>query len=926
MARFFERLLNLRRGDLQRGLLLFLYLFLIISSYQLGKVARDALFLDRFAAVKLPYAIIVIAVLVGFVVAAYVRIGERVGLRRLLVGSLLIFAVTFTGFWVVARFYRFDALFPILYVWVGIFGVLAPAQVWTLSNYVLTTREAKRVFGLIGGGAIAGWMFAGYFAQATAKLIGAESLLLSVAVLLTVSAILVYIIYSRHRPEVAEEHEKPEIAAKEEHLGIRASLELVGSSPYLRAIAILICVNSFVTTFAGWQFSAIAQQFVSGKDALAEFFGTFNFWAALASLGVQLLLTSRLLRQFGIGPALFILPVSLAVGEFGVILGGSLLAGVMLKGGDQVLRYSIDKSTTELLYLPVSPSIKLQVKSFIDTVIWRMGDGFAALTLLLFATYLTWSPRQVGWVNLTMIALWAGVAWVARKQYVVTLRDSVRQHRLDAEKTMAPVIDRSTAQVLADNICVVDPKEILYTLSLFETEQQPAAHPVIRDLLGHPDARVRQKAISLLSAAKDLTVSGRIENALKDPDLGVRTQALLYLAHHMHVDPLVKIEQLGDFPDFSIRAAMVSFLAGPADWQSVEAAGRILDGMVNEGGEEGQPARLEAARLIPLLPYTFEKQLRQLMRDEDVEVARAAIQAAAQAQKRSFVPLLVELLGTPELTADAALALSNYGDRVVGTLRDYLTDPAAPVEVRREVPYVLTDIGTYASARALSENLLEADTTVRFRIIVALNKLQKAHPSAQPDMRMVETLLAAEIMGHYRSYQIVGTLTGTLEETGPVSTGLRESMAQEEERIFRLLGLLYPRQDLHSAYFGLKSRDALVHDNALEFLDNILNKNLRDMLVPLIDSDVSVAERVRIANRMTGTKIESREEAIGALIGSEDPWLKSCAAYAIGVLQLQNLQPALEDCLQHPDPLLRETARQAKRRLSGVEQVAAAVA
>jgi ATP:ADP antiporter, AAA family len=315
-----------------------------------------------------------------------------------------------------------------------------------------------------------------------------------------------------------------------------------------------------------------------------------------------------------------------------------------------------------------------------------------------------------------------------------------------------------------------------------------------------------------------------------------------------------------------------------------------------------------------------------LMRDEDVEVARAAIQAAGKVQKRSCVPLLVELLGTPDLLPEAAAALTHYGDRVVGTLRDYLTDPSAPAEVRREVPTVLSDIGTYAAARALSENLLEADTAVRFRIISALNKLQKLHPSAQPDLRMVETLLAAEVMGHYRSYQILGTLSGTIDEKGPVSTGLHESMSQEEERIFRLLGLLYPHQDLHSAYFGVKSRDALVHDNALEFLDNILNKNLRDMLVPLIDSEVSIPERVQIANRMTGTRIESREEAITALMGSEDPWLKSCAAYAIGLLQLKPLQPALEECLQHPDPLLRETARQAKLRLIKVEQATAAVA
>jgi hypothetical protein len=72
-----------------------------------------------------------------------------------------------------------------------------------------------------------------------------------------------------------------------------------------------------------------------------------------------------------------------------------------------------------------------------------------------------------------------------------------------------------------------------------------------------------------------------------------------------------------------------------------------------------------------------------------------------------------------------------------------------------------------AAARALSENLFEADVNVRFRIILYLNKLHKLHPTLTPDSKMVETVLAAEIMGHYRSYQILGTLEGTLEEAAP---------------------------------------------------------------------------------------------------------------------------------------------------------------
>jgi hypothetical protein len=52
------------------------------------------------------------------------------------------------------------------------------------------------------------------------------------------------------------------------------------------------------------------------------------------------------------------------------------------------------------------------------------------------------------------------------------------------------------------------------------------------------------------------------------------------------------------------------------------------------------------------------------------------------------------------------------------------------------------------------------------------------------------------------------------------------------------------------------------------------------------------------------------------MVLSSDPWLKSCGAYAIGTLGLKSLAYALDECMKHPDPLLRETARQAKLRLA----------
>jgi hypothetical protein len=235
---------------------------------------------------------------------------------------------------------------------------------------------------------------------------------------------------------------------------------------------------------------------------------------------------------------------------------------------------------------------------------------------------------------------------------------------------------------------------------------------------------------------------------------------------------------------------------------------------------------------------------------------------------------------------------------------------------RREIPAVLAAIGTNEAARALREALLEPDTELRFRSIQALNKLYLAHPGADRDTQMIETVLAAEILGHYRSYQILGALGESLPGDDAILRAPRASMDQELERIFRLLGLLYPRYDLHSAYSGLQSSDPVVHDNALEFLDNILRPQLRSVLVPLLDVGVSVAERVRLAHGLVGSRIESREQVVTALLSSQEPWLKSCGAYAVGKLDLRHLASELDRCLEHPDPLLRETARQAKLRLS----------
>ncbi len=913
MVRALERLLRLQRGDLPRGLLLFAYLFLVIAAYLVGQVARNALFLGRFPASRLPFVDVSLFVVVAFAVGVYLRAGRHWGLERLLTGSLLLFGTT--GLVLAALAYRSSAswLYPVVYIWVGIFGVLCPAQVWTLANYVLTPREAKRLFGFVGTGATVGATAGGFLSSALARGFGAESLLVLVSAFLLAAVPLVGGLWRRRPGGVGSA--RGHATTSTGRGSLQGSLRLVLGSAHLRSIAGVVVLSSFVTAVCGWQFKAMAQQSLAGKDALAAFFGAFDAWVGLACVLTQLLFAAGILRRLGLGSTLFLLPLGLLASSSGFLLLGTLAAAVALKATDKVLRYSIDRPAVELLYLPVPPALKLPAKSFIDTVAWRAGDGLAGLAVMVFATAGGLSAVQITLVNVPFIGLWIVLAARAHRRYVTTLSDGLRQHRLDAERASTAVLDRETTEMLASRLDAVDPGEILYALDLMSVGRQGAAtHPAVRGLLGHADAEVRRRALAMLSEAGDQSVVAQAESLLHDPHPEVRTEALLYLSRHADVDPLARLKDLGDYPDFSVRAAVVAVLARLGN-DRLEGAGPLFESMVAEEGPEGRRTRLEAARLAERQPLPFTEALRRLVADEDEAVASAAIRAVARHGAGPFVGSLLSRLADPALGADAADALVAAGEVTLGPAGELLADPGTAAAVRRALPPVLERIGTDEAAALLADHLLDGDAGLRLRILVSLARMRDERPSVAIDSRPLEAALGAEVLGHYRSYQILGPLAAAGEGADSILRGLRTAMREELERIFRLLDLLHYRRGFRSAWVALQSGNPIVHDQALDLLESALRPEMRALLVPLVDPEVGESERVRMAHRLVGAPVDSPAQAVEALASTGDPWLRSCAAYAIGALGLAELQGHLEAWHDDPDPLLRETVRQARAAL-----------
>jgi HEAT repeat protein len=306
-----------------------------------------------------------------------------------------------------------------------------------------------------------------------------------------------------------------------------------------------------------------------------------------------------------------------------------------------------------------------------------------------------------------------------------------------------------------------------------------------------------------------------------------------------------------------------------------------------------------------------------LLDDPDPELRRAAFTSLALAGERESVPLFMGRLAWPRDRADARAALVRYGDRITGTLGDALDDPRLPLRSRREIPRVLALIGTQAAAFSLLRGIGRPRDPVQLqRTFWALTRIRKENdrvvvpePIARHHVRdEVTVYLRFLVEGHAAAQLPAGPAQSMLTRV------LGERLAQSRELVFRGLALLYPPRDLLRAHRGFVSPNPRIRAQSLEYLETALLSGDLEAVRPLLDSSPE-GERVRHAASRVGLAGAPLSEILRELAASDDRWLRVCALYAIGELGLVDAAEPLMVALRAPDPVVRETAAWARRRI-----------
>jgi HEAT repeat protein len=636
-----------------------------------------------------------------------------------------------------------------------------------------------------------------------------------------------------------------------------------------------LTVMVVVTTLVDYQFKTVATQAFPTEDGLTTFMGQFYGRVSLVALLVQLVVAPRLMRIVGIGGALSILPGMLALGAAGMLLMPGLVAGVFMRGSGQSLKHSVDKTGRELLFVPVPLEEKKRVKVFIDLFVDQGAQGLGGLLLLGLAYGAGLSVQALSGVTLVLIAVWGVLAYRARQTYVDQFRTKLRERNDDALPEDASDDHDVDLDRLIDSLCSHAETDALRALDELEESTVPVPVEALLCLLDHPTAAVRARALQVLRVREVADVGEAVAEALRDPDPDVQMEAARYLYCQLTDNHFDRLRQGLQHDDPQIRAATVAVIAeegGPREYELVSES--LLRRLVNLDGRQGRESRAQVARILGVLDRPYRNELlHRLLQDDAAEVVRAAVKAAGQTEDRSFVDPLVKFLDEDAFEADAQKALASFGEDILGTLYDYLVDEDLRIRIRRRIPPIFGAQPRRFAMILLVRSLRRVPLPVRHAVARALSKVHQGG-----DFPVDTDTVGAAVEDAIKHYAALGQVLRLAHRSDaikdlPINLDRLDALRSETlESIFRLLGLQYDQRDLYDAYLGVTSSDPTLRDSATEFVDNLVDYDMRRMLMPLLD-DPDGLQAVDVGETFFDLRLRNADDVRRYLRDADDPRL-----------------------------------------------------
>jgi AAA family ATP:ADP antiporter len=312
-------------------------------------------------------------------------------------------------------------------MFVGIFSVTLVAQFWSFASDVYGETRGKRLFPLVAVGASAGGAVGAWAGKRLLSFEVLDAFDLILLALLPLAASLALAVWTDRRGSYGQPSEWTrtrwtEPAAPQN----RGAYKLILQYRYLSGTAAMVVVFNWVVASGDNILFGLVQESVRAdigatvtdpeqfsrlvNVATTAFYGDLYFWVNTGGLVLQAFFVSRILRYGGFMALMLTTPLVSLAAYFSMAIAPVIGIIKAMKVAENSSNYSVNNTARQMLWLPLSKEMLYQAKTAIDTLFVRVGDGLAALTVLVGTRIITLDIVSFLWINVALTLCWIALA------------------------------------------------------------------------------------------------------------------------------------------------------------------------------------------------------------------------------------------------------------------------------------------------------------------------------------------------------------------------------------------------------------------------------------------------------------------------------------------------------------------------------------
>jgi hypothetical protein len=880
-------------------------LFLVRSSGILLNNYAETAFLKRYGVEYMPIVNMINAVVTFFVMGIVTGVTTRLPGARLLAWLFVFCALSVAAIRVAIPFGA-ELIYPLLFMLKSQYEVLLALLFWNLANDLFNTRQSKRLFPLITAGGVIGQILGSFATPMVARRMFVDNLLVIYTVTALAGAWVVYAMGRRYPtllfPQTKTGREESRRPLVKE---LKTVLPLIRSSVLVKILVVLTFMANVVIPIMNYQFNFAVNEQFSTESGLIEFFGYFRGVLNIVSL-VILLFVGKLYDRFGLPVALMFHPFNYLLVFIAFLFRFDAVGAIYARMSSNIIRTTINIPATAVVTGLFPESYRAMIRPFLRGTVVRMGLFLGSGLILLSDTL--FHPRYLSLVAMPFVLAWLVAPFVLKRRYAGILLDLIADDQMD-----------------------------LRTLNADELKQ------VFRD------SEVQDRLVERFRRESDenrLWV-GQLLKSIAVKDLDVHVLAML----------------AQDQPA-PIRIGLVNLLSDQAGPAAVSTFSKLID--------TGQPEliiamidagqRMSVETFIPFYQAVYQSAL-------PLDVRARAVGALHQIDAQQYAPVIERWLNAAHgeylragIVAVGASRDIGYADHLKGLLLAHPDDEEMLLLILgslRSIPVTglnplivmrLWDPDPRMRRAVLELYQIEDDACLKNvipllgddkREIAGLARTKIKSAAYQNSLRLVKSLslpgkkvrealfdllsdMAIKDLDVYRFVQLQARTCYQLMIQAQGVRQLPDDALQEllavhlDERVWftlqttlRVLAAQDRSGRMQKISRGILSADKRQRANSLEAMDDVLDKSLGRLLMPLFD-DMDTSERIAAGKRLFPNDVNGITTAslIDALLASRN-WVTLLLTITL-VKRMEafpKVFPRIQALAEHDNPDVSRAAR-----------------